>query len=144
MGRIRVVEQKTRRVQISDGDWLEVKEDLNTGEQKRLEAAGIKPPIMLAGRIISPIDWEVHDIERALIFLTAWSLRNLDDKPLALDMDGLRSIDPESFDEINKAILKHVADRAIEKNEQKKAALKPVPTEALPTFLPSADDPTLT
>lgn len=119
MGRVRVVSPGSDRVEISDGDWIEVKRELNTGDSKRLEGAGLKPPVMVEGRVISPIDWTVYELERALIFLTDWSLKGADDKPLPLNLDSLKAIDPPSFDEINNAIVKHTVDKAKEKNAQR-------------------------
>src|SRR5258708_3694337 len=105
MGRLsRIVKPQVDRGPISDGDWIEIKRTLNTGENKALDVCGSRPMIV-EGRLFSPIDWRLHDLERAMIFLTAWSLRNEDDKPLDLNIDTLKSLDTETFDEINAAIF---------------------------------------
>lgn len=132
MAKVRFVEAATDRIPLSDGDWIEVKRDLNTGDQKKLEAAGLKPPTRVGGvggvggEIITPIDWEIYEIHRAAVFLTDWSFRGLDDKPFPLNnrdgqvsIDALKALDPETFDEINKAIFAHVIKRAAEKNGQR-------------------------
>lgn len=121
MARNRFVSLNVDRIQLSDGDWIEVKQDLNTGDQKKLEAAGFKPPIMIDGKIITPIDWEVYELHRAVIFLTDWSFRNADDKSVPLNLDSLNALEPESFKEINDAIVKHTLDRVKEKNAQRMA-----------------------
>lgn len=116
MGRIRFVKPETERLSLSDGDWIEVKKDLNTGELKKLEAAGHKPPVELAsGRVINPLDWERHELERAMVFLTGWSFKGFDDKPVELTMDALKSLEPPDFEEINKAIFDYTIKRAAEK-----------------------------
>jgi len=133
MSRNRTTKPETTRLFISDGDWIEVKTTLNNGDNKRLEAAGLKPPVMIDGRIIAPIDWAVHDIERALIFLTDWSFRGFDDHDLPLNRDSVMAIDPETFEEVNKAILEHVIKQAKEKKERAEARKKEETPDPTPT-----------
>lgn len=131
MGRNRFVTAEVDRVPLSDGDWIEVKRDLNTGDARKLEAAGLKPPVMVEGRIISPIDWAVYDLERAIIFLVDWSFKGPDDKPVTLNMDALRTLQPPDFDEINRAITKHTIERATAK-KQLQGEKVPTPTTNSP------------
>lgn len=119
MGRNRFLSADSVRLPLTDGDWVEVKKDLNTGDQKRLENAGTLPPIKVDGQVINPIDWERYELERAMIFLTDWSFRGADDKPVKLTIDALRALEIESFDEVNKAIFKHVGARMLEKKALK-------------------------
>lgn len=119
MGRIRFHAPIVDRIPISDGDWIEVKHKLNNGDQKRLESAGLKPPMVVGGKIISPIDWEVYEIHRAMIFLTAWSLHGPDDKPIDITVDALRALDTDSFEEINRAIYRHIAQVTAEELTKK-------------------------
>src|SRR5258706_14780183 len=118
MSKNRVVRPEYTRIEISEGDWIELKNELNVGEKYRLEAAGLKPPVMLNGRPFSPIDWATHDLERALIFLHKWSLRGGEPEgDIPLDFSGISTLDQESFQEINAAILVHTIAQA----EAKKA-----------------------
>jgi len=151
MARNRLGTTEVDRIHLSDGDWIEVKRDLNNGDMKRLEEAGLAPPVRLNdGSITRPIDWSRYEIERAAIFITDWSFRGPDDKPLPLKSgngmvmsSALQAIDTESFDEINAAILRHTIARAAEKKAQREAREKAqakaeeVPT---PTPLPSTSD----
>lgn len=121
MGKNRTVLPSVTRVPISDGDWVELKDELNVGEQKRLEAAGLKAPIIADGRIYSPIDWEVHDQLRALIWVTDWSLKGPDDKDLKLNMASVQALNVETFEEINKAIIEHVRVQAEAKKARRAA-----------------------
>lgn len=119
MGRNRIVAPGSDRVEISDGDWVEIKRVLNTGDSRKLEAAGLKPPMMVGDKIISPIDWAVYELERALIYLTEWSLCGPDGKVLPLNLDSIKALDVESFNEINKAILAHRLEVEKAKNPMK-------------------------
>lgn len=129
MGRNRVAAQEVDRIPLSDGDWVELKRDLNAGDLKKLEDAGLAPPVRLAdGSITRPIDWERYEFERAAIFLVDWSFRGPDDKPLALkgangqvSIATLKVLDIESFDEINAAVFRHTTERAAAKNRERDA-----------------------
>lgn len=120
------------RVMISDGDWIEVKRDLNVGEVKKMESAGQSPtPVMLAGVPINPIDWERYEFERAAIYLVDWSLRDAKDKPVTLkdkegniDLSKLRALSPDSFKEISDAIMKHAVDRSRQRAQEAEAEKK--------------------
>jgi hypothetical protein len=140
MGRNRFVSPSSDRIPLSDGDWIEVKHDLNNGERLALEQAGNLPPIRDGqGGLITPIDWSRHELERAFIFLTDWSFRGADDKPVKLSIDALRAIDPDTFREINQAILSHSTRRAAEREEEKKQrAEAAASTMGMPTELASA------
>jgi hypothetical protein len=134
MGRnSRFAKADTDRVPLSDGDWIEVWRDLNAGQQKRLEAAGMKDPIRLAsGEVYTPIDWERYEFERAMIFITDWSIHGEDDKPVKFSMDALKALKPPDFEEINHAVYTHVLNRLQEKNEQRALAGKSTPPSEPP------------
>lgn len=120
MGRNRFVNGDVNRIELSDGDWIEVKKDLNTGDQKKLEAAGNGIPVRLAdGTVHTPIDWAIYEIDRAVIFLTAWSFQDFTKdppQPVALTRAAIVAMDPPDFEEMNKAIFNWVMQRAAEKN----------------------------
>lgn len=116
---------EVERIQLSDGeDWIEIKKDLNTGDQKKLEAAGLKPPTVVDGKIISPVDWETYEVLRAAIFLTAWSFTDLEDRPTKPTPATLCALTTESFEEVNHTIFNFVMNRAKEKAAAKEAAEK--------------------
>lgn len=134
------------RIPLTDGDWIEVKRDLNNGDLKRLEEAGLAPPVRLSdGSVTRPIDWSRYEIERAAIFLEDWSFRGPDDKPVPLKngngvmVAALKAIDPESFDEINAAILTHTVARAAEKKALREAKEKKQPETLIPLASTNSD-----
>lgn len=124
MARIRFIKPDIKRIYLSDDGWIEVKKDLNTGDTKLLEAAGMKPPVILDGKPFSSIDWGTYELERAMIFLTDWSFRGEDDKPVQLSMAAVKNLDPRDFEEINTAIINHVFERSKEKKAERDATLK--------------------
>lgn len=139
-----------KRIPLSDGDWIEVRTRLNNGEAKKLEMAGLMPPIRTApdathpfGEILTPIDLERYELERAAIYLLDWSFRNEADKPIALngrdgtvDLGALRALHPEDFEEVNTAIVTHIIATAKEKKD------KAMTTTSVPVTSPNSE-PTL-
>lgn len=130
MGRNRFQPPDTVRLPLSDDDWIEVHKDLNAGLQKKLEAAGLKPPTVVDGKIVSPVNWESYDFERAVIFLVDWSFRDKDDKPVKLTIDALRALTIEDFAEVNTAIFRYVMTHAAEKAAHRTAMEKAVGEQA--------------
>ena len=139
------------RISLSDGDWIEVRKFLNNGEAKRLEAAGLMSPIRTAptetnpqGEILTPIDMERYELERAAVYLLDWSFRNEADKSIPLngrdgsvDLGALRALTPEDFEEMNRAIVAHIIVMAKEKKAQREAAAKTAKEAALPESVPA-------
>lgn len=120
MSRNRFVVPKTVRLPLSDGDWIEVKALLTTGEQKQLEAAGTKPTVV-DGKLFYATDWTEYEIARNAVWLTDWSLRDAEDKPVDYTPEALRDLDPADFEEISDAINAHVLEIAKLKKAQKEA-----------------------
>lgn len=92
------------RLELTDGDWIEVKKRLNVGEQKRLEAAGVVrsplgPPI---------INWEEYQIGRAAVWIVDWSFAGADGKPREFSLEALKAVDIGTFQEIQAALNVHI------------------------------------
>lgn len=118
MSRNRFVVPEVDRLNLSDGDWIEVKGQLNNGEQKKLESVGLKPPIRSNGEVITPIDWETHEIERVLIFLVDWSFRDANGKPVPVSKEALKALDIDSFKEVNDAITTDVLAKVTKRKNE--------------------------
>jgi hypothetical protein len=112
MGRCRVVQPDVVRVQISDGDYLDVKKTLNAGEYRDL-IAGMAGVSHFGEK--ATVDMKKVGITKVLQYLVGWSLVGVDNKPLPYDIDlpeearvsALRSLDRETFSEIVEAIDAH-------------------------------------
>lgn len=104
MARNRFVVPENTRLQLSDGDWIEVKKQLNVGEQKQLEAAGVTrsalgPPI---------IDWQEYQIGRAAVWITDWSFADETGKQREFSVEALKAVDVDTFQEIQAALNAHI------------------------------------
>lgn len=134
----RVVVPDVDVLKISGGDTLTVKRRLNAGEQRamfaRMYLAGVDGQMRA-----NPLEIGLSTI---LAYLLDWTLTSPDgrvipiaDKPSAIVEKALNSLDPDSFGEIQMAILQHEeamqADRETEKNvqggENKSSAILPSP-----------------
>ena len=124
MGTSRVVRPETRKLTISDGDWLIVKKRLNHGERQQAFARGYT--ITTTGAVPQLL---IVDTIQIVAYLVDWSLVGPDDMPMAIrnqPVDVVQSmidtLDPESVKEIATAVSDHVAqmdaEREAEKNGQ--------------------------
>lgn len=119
---------ETKKIYLPDSeDYILVKMRLSTGDQKRLENAGLRPTVV-DGKLFNVIDWAIHDVERVSIFVTDWNLKDNDtDKDIKYNIDALKALDPDTFIEINDAVLTHVMEQAKAKKqerEEREAATK--------------------
>jgi len=125
--RSRFITPQIKRLPLSDDDWIEVKLDLNTGDSKILERAGVQPPIMLNGRPFEPMDWTIYEMTKVHIYLLDWSFRDSDDKPVKVSLDALKNLDPMDFAEISKTVSKHIQERLMEKKALRDSTNSPNP-----------------
>ena len=99
----RFVTPLTVRLPISQGDFIDIKRRLNTGEQQDLFAQmmpTINPgqPYALQSRHVLTA--------KVLAYLVGWSLTR-DDKPVPVSPDAVNNLDPDTFREIREAIDAH-------------------------------------
>lgn len=120
MARCRFVLPETTTIQLTDGDWIEVKKRLMNGERRTILVSlvgtrtdeGLKP------------DKETMGMAEVAAYLVDWSLVGPDGRRVSIDTEGkkyaaLRALDPDDYDEIETAIDAHKAAMARER-----AALK--------------------
>ncbi len=117
MGRTnRFVKPDVVRVDISEGDWIEIKKQLTVGEEKQVSAKSIR---QMGGRLGEEdarwdIDPAVFAFARVEAYLVDWSFAEEDDdgnlKPVELTAESIRALDEASFNEIDEAIDKHIKE----------------------------------
>lgn len=114
MARSRFVDQSTTRLDLSDGDWIEVRNVLGAGAQKRLEVSPLKSVQKNVGQLGSgmEVDFSEYSFARTLAYVVAWSL------PIAFSRDALEQLLPDDYREIENAITAHVEARATAKKTQ--------------------------
>lgn len=130
MGRNRFITPSTIRVPLSDEDWIELKTRLTLGEEMAISTAGLtgvnaeavfgaapngaSAPTQAEGNT-ARIDMTRFVVDKIYIWLTDWSFRNADDKPVKITREAIRALEPDTGTEILAAIDAHVAAREEEK-----------------------------
>jgi hypothetical protein len=92
MGRSRVVVPDVVRVFVSDGDYVDLKRDLNAGEYFDLLTA-------MADR---------QKFAKILAYLVGWSLVGLDGQPLPYDLDLPEEVRRSTLGALDKATLREI------------------------------------
>ena len=119
MARCPIVRPETVRVSLSEGDFLDLKKRLNTGEYRHMLQAQFKD--VSAGEK-AVINLEQMGLSKVLAYVVGWSFVDLEGKPLPFSEATLRLCDPAVFTEILTAVEAHddavEQARAAEKNDQ--------------------------
>jgi hypothetical protein len=116
----RFIQPGTARLDLSDGDWIEVKVELDYGEQQQLRIASMQPLAIERDMSLEDMQIQLNPflLRQTLIelYLVDWSFRDADDRPVPLNRTTLLSLDPETVDEMEAAINAHAAAVTSAKN----------------------------
>lgn len=119
------------RLHLSGGEWIDVKHELNAGEQRRLFSRMIKD--MRAGEK-AQLDPEEAGRAAILAYVVNWSFTN-NGEPVKFSADALDNLNTARFAELNRVLTAHQdaveAKRVAEKNGQDGES-KSSPTSPLP------------
>jgi hypothetical protein len=127
MGRCRFVSPNVTRIQLTDGDWIEVKDTLSIGEVRHLTrlTTGEGPngekrarlPIGFAQTLVCLVDWNLTDQNEKTVPISEEPTR----------MAALDALSQDDFMEIEAAVDKHmkVSLMAAAKKKKTKAGSNP-------------------
>jgi hypothetical protein len=115
MGRNRFVQPNTIRLELTDSDWVEIKERLTYKENQTLQGAMVKYIRDATGESEVGVDLARFTILRMETWLTDWSFRDDQDKPVPLSRAAIENLDPDTAREIDAAIDTYLTDRAAKK-----------------------------
>ena len=104
-------------LQCEDGAYIDVKQRLNAGQQRRLFGRMVKE--MEAGEKIK-IAPEQVGISKMLEYLVGWSFES-GGVPIPITAEAVDNLDPDVYDEIRKAIDTHEESVTKARAEEKKA-----------------------
>jgi hypothetical protein len=104
MARSRFVQPDTVRLSLSDGDWVEVKKELNAGEQRRIFAGVVKT--MHAGEKLE-LNPEQIGKSKLLEYIVAWSFIGLSGKPEPFSAAALDNLDADTYRELIELVDAH-------------------------------------
>ena len=104
MARCPIVAPQVTRVTLRDGEFLDLKAELNAGEYRKMLAgnfsehfAGEKPRV----------DLDTFGITVVLAYVVGWSFVDMKDQPLAFSKSALLMLDQDTFSEIREACEAH-------------------------------------
>jgi hypothetical protein len=116
--RNRFVQPETIRLDLSDGDYIIIKKELNAGEQRRVFSGFVKDARSGEAWVVDP---EKVGLTKMLGYLISWSFVDADGKPVDVSESAIKGLDMASFKEVKDAIDAHdeqiEKDRAARKNE---------------------------
>lgn len=132
MTRNRFASVDSDRIQLSDGLWIEVKSELDAGDQRKMDSLAVVP-IVIDEKIVDRVDWSKYELLRTHLWLTGWNLTRLDkdgkDYQVPLSIDSLAALTNEDFDEINSAVYKHIMTTVMEKKSKRMKGLTIPPAD---------------
>jgi hypothetical protein len=115
MGRNRFVQPNTIRLELTDSDWVEIKERLTYKENQTLQGAMVKYIRDATGESEVGVDLARFTILRMETWLTDWSFRDDQDKPVPLSRAAIENLDPDTAKEIDVAINAYLTERDAKK-----------------------------
>lgn len=108
MPRPRAINPKNRQhkhVELSDGDWVNIKQRLNYGEASELYDATYRSGVGSTQRgTAREVRMSEFNIQRLFIYVLAWSFIDDENKPLPLTVESIRMLDLATTEEIHEAI----------------------------------------
>lgn len=122
MGRNRFVKPKTVRLDLSDGDWIEVKRELNAGEHRRVFGRLVKE--MTAGEK-AKLDPEQIGLTKLVEYIVDWSFED-GGKPVPVTESAINNLDSDTYAELIKVVDAHeeAIDAEIEQRKNERAGEK--------------------
>jgi hypothetical protein len=109
----RFVAPETRKINLGEsGDWIEIKKELNVGDDRAYRSAGLKRLTGSPGSSAAAVDvdWTELALARVTVYLLDWSFENADGKRVDLSPSAIRNLDPATFEEVDTAIVEHIKE----------------------------------
>lgn len=120
MGKNRFVDpsEPSVHLELSDGDWIDVKPRLSKGDELRLEGAAVGG--LRTVDLQTPVSRDAEGVEmrfdnvqfavtRFLVWIVDWSLTDARGKSVRLTRESLLALDPDFAREIDQALDRHIA-----------------------------------
>ena len=112
------VRPETVRLDLPDGEWVEVKAELSWGEQQKMIGAGIgfdgDLGSLQSGTGKMSLQWVEFQVENLLLWIVDWSATDAQGKPVPVSKQALLNLHPKMTRMLEDAIGEHKAK--LEKN----------------------------
>ena len=123
MGKNRFVSTDTVRLDLSEGDWIEIKKELSVAERKRLEGS----PMSGAHQdkenpdpnaVEMTMAWDRFFLLKLRLYIVDWSLVDGSGKRVKLSPEAISNLTDEDAEEVMAAINKHEEGLAEERKNR--------------------------
>lgn len=108
MPRSRAVSAKNRpfkHVELTDGDWINLKRKLNYGEASDLYDATYRSSVGGAEMVTArEVKMSTFNVQRIMLYTLDWSFIDDENKSLPISVESIRALDTETTLEIHNAI----------------------------------------
>lgn len=104
MARCRFVQPDVVRLSLSEGDWIDVKKELNAGENRRVFSRLVKTMHFNEKANVDP---DQIGLSKVIEFLVGWSLTDVQGKPVPVSEPAINNLDAATYAEIVKLIDAH-------------------------------------
>lgn len=104
MGKSRFQTADIVRLELSDGDWIEVRRRLSAGEERRMYSSAFEK---LEGKGVT-VNFATLGLSRTIAYVTDWSFRDGADKPVRCTPAAIEALTLEALKEIEIALDTHV------------------------------------
>jgi hypothetical protein len=128
MGRNRFVQPDIVRLNLSDGDYIDIKKELNAGETRRVFGRLVKD--MRAGEAVM-LEPEQVGLTKISEYVVGWSFTDADGRPVDVSEGANNNLDQETYKEIADAIDAHEAKITAEREARKNATTGTRSSEAI-------------
>lgn len=102
----RFVMPEVVRLDLSDGDWIEVKRRLNVAERRSITSRAAKGGVSTDSTRVF-VDANEMEFAKVEAWVLDWSFVGADEKPVKFSAEAVRALDPNTFAEIIDAIDAH-------------------------------------
>jgi hypothetical protein len=106
MARCRFVQPDVVRLTLSDGDWIDVKKELNAGESRKVFTRLVKA---MHFNEKAEVDPDQVGLSKVVEFLVGWSLVDAQGKPVPVSEAAINNLDSATYAEVVKVIDAHEA-----------------------------------
>jgi hypothetical protein len=114
--RCRFVQPDIVRLTLSDGDFIDVKKELNAGEQRRLFAHMMRD--MVPGEKVTLIPEQVGRT-KLIEYVVGWSFTDADGKPVPVSESAIDNLNTTTYAEMVKAVDDHEAAQEAKREQEK-------------------------
>ncbi len=112
----RFITPGTVRLELSEGDWIEIKQRLSYGEQQKLASDALGKKVgLLEGQPQVELDMATYQIKRLRMWIVDWSFTDDRDRHVPVSEDAIANLDPDAAEEIDAAITAYLEAREAEK-----------------------------